>query len=329
MEKQLVSIIIPIFNMAPYIKRCISCIEKQTYKNFEVIFVDDGSSDDSYKLLEKYKEKYSYIKVIHTENRGVSAARNTGVKIATGDYIVYVDADDYFYSDYIEYLLDIAIKYDADLVISDYIKTADKNIEKKKKGKVDNIVKQYNPIDALENISYRKELGAAPFGKIIKTSIAKKCYFEVGLSYYEDYLYSCMVINNCKKIYYGSMPKYLYLQNPQSSTHKYDCQKCIDSWIILKDKIEKEINLHPEMEKAYVSKMLAISLDMLKKIYGQGVDEKEIRIYVKSHCLMVVKDKKCKMLKRLLALSAWVSISFTVVMGKVILRCLSKLGKEL
>ncbi|MCM1537453.1 MAG: glycosyltransferase [bacterium] len=329
MERQLITLIIPIFNMAPYLKRCMSCIEKQTYKNLEVIFIDDGSSDGSYKLLEKYGGEYDYIRVIHTGNRGVSSARNTGVQAAKGDYIVYADADDYFYEDYIEYLFEIAIKNDADLAICDYIKTADNNIEEKKKKNIVDTVKQYSQIDALENISYRKQLGAAIVGKMIKTSVARKCYFEENLAYYEDYLYFCKVINSCKNIYFGSASKYLYLQNPQSASHQYNIQKCVSSWSILNNKIENEIMIHPEIEKAYISKMLAISLDMLKRVHGKGVDETEIRKYVKGHCLIVVKDRKCKMIKRLLALSAWVNVDFTVVVGKKVLRLLSKLGKEL
>lgn len=328
MEGKLISIIIPVFNMESYIERCISCIEKQTYKKLEVIFVDDGSSDSSYEILEEYRKKYNYINVIHTKNRGASAARNTGVQTAKGDYIVYVDADDYFYEDYIEYLYNIAAKYNADIAISDYIKTANTNTKEKQSHRKA-VVKRYDVIAALENMSYRKEIGASPVGKIIKTSIAKQCYFDEDVAYYEDYLYCCMVINNCKKIFFGNQPKYLYIQNPQSSTHQYDYQKCIKSWTILKCEIEKEAERHPEIKNAYVSKMLAISLDMLKRIYGQNQNEKEIRAYIKSNCKIVFNDKKCKTLKRLLALSAWVNISVTVVVGKALLRILSRCGKEL
>ncbi len=328
MERPLVTIVIPVYNSESYIERCIFCLDRQTYKNLEVIFVDDGSTDASYTLLEKNKEIYGYIEVIHTQNRGVSAARNTGVKNAKGKYIVYADVDDYFYEDYIEYMLSIAIKYDADIAMCDYLKIADKD-NLRKEIFTNDVVKQYSRIEALENISYRKELSAAVPGKMIKQDIAKECYFEETTAYYEDYLYFCMVLNKCKKIFFGNQIKYLYLQNPKSSTHQYDCIKCVNSWRSIKDAIENEIAVHPEIEKAYVSKMLAISLDMLKKIYGQGFDEKEIREYIRKHSALVVKDKKCKRLKRLLSLSAYINISFTVVLGKILLRVLSKLGKEL
>lgn len=101
----LVSIIVPIYNIHKYISSCIDSIINQTYKNIEIILVDDGSTDASGALCDKYAQEYVFIKVIHKENAGLGFARNTGIENAKGDYIAFVDGDDYISRDYVEQFL--------------------------------------------------------------------------------------------------------------------------------------------------------------------------------------------------------------------------------
>ena len=91
----LLSVIIPVYNVEPYLEQCLDSVVNQTYKNLEIICINDGSTDNSLKILEKYQKKDKRIKIINQENKGVSAARNAGVDIATGEYITFVDSDDY------------------------------------------------------------------------------------------------------------------------------------------------------------------------------------------------------------------------------------------
>ncbi len=111
----LISIIIPAYNIENYIVRCLDSLLNQTYKNLEVIVVDDGSSDNTGKIIDDYASKYENIKVIHKKNAGVSAARNSGIDVANGDYIGFVDGDDTVDKEMFEVLIDNAIKYDADI----------------------------------------------------------------------------------------------------------------------------------------------------------------------------------------------------------------------
>lgn len=111
-----VTVIIPVYNVEKYIDRCVMSVIKQTYKNLEVILVDDGSLDNSGVLCDEYKLKDDRIKVIHKKNGGLSDARNTGMKISTGDYLLFVDSDDYLQIDAIERLLELALKFDAEIV---------------------------------------------------------------------------------------------------------------------------------------------------------------------------------------------------------------------
>ena len=111
----LISVIVPVYNVKPYLKRSLESIRNQTYKNLEIIVVDDGSSDGSGEYLDEYKWRDNRIKVIHQENMGVTAARLQGVRQASGDYIGFVDGDDEIEPDMYEFLLNNALKYSADI----------------------------------------------------------------------------------------------------------------------------------------------------------------------------------------------------------------------
>ena len=107
MDKELISVIIPIYNVEKYLNKCIESVVNQTYKNIEIILVDDGSTDASSKMCDEWKTKDSRIEVIHKENGGLSSARNAGIAIAKGDYIGYVDSDDWIAQDMYEVLYNL------------------------------------------------------------------------------------------------------------------------------------------------------------------------------------------------------------------------------
>ena len=115
MEKNLVSIIVPVYNIEDYIETCINSILKQTYKNIEIIIVDDGSNDNSGKICDELKNKDPRIFVYHKENGGLSDARNFGISKVNGDYITTVDGDDFVGEMYIKNLVELLIKNNADI----------------------------------------------------------------------------------------------------------------------------------------------------------------------------------------------------------------------
>lgn len=121
MEKALgclVTIIVPVFNVEKYIGDCVNSIINQTYKNLEIILVNDGSNDRSAFLIDQFARKDSRINVLHKQNGGVSSARNAGLSVAHGDYVCFVDADDRVAPEFVEYFMHIAVRHDADLVMS-------------------------------------------------------------------------------------------------------------------------------------------------------------------------------------------------------------------
>ena len=123
MHDILISIIVPIYKVEKYLDECVQSIIKQYNERMEVILVDDGSPDNCGKMCDEYAKKYERIKVVHKENGGLSSARNAGLKIATGKYIVFVDSDDVVAAEYIEVLYNILKEHDAQISICSYIKS--------------------------------------------------------------------------------------------------------------------------------------------------------------------------------------------------------------
>lgn len=117
---ELISIIVPVYNVEKYLDHCINSVLNQSYTNWELILVDDGSPDGSPEICDRYALHNQKIKVIHKENGGLSSARNAGIDIATGDYITFLDSDDYLHSDYLKIMLSYAIEKNADIVQCDF-----------------------------------------------------------------------------------------------------------------------------------------------------------------------------------------------------------------
>ena len=115
-NNKLISVIINVYNAEKFVEKCLLSVLNQTYKNLEILIINDGSTDDSIKLCKKYKDKR--IKIITTKNMGLAASRNVGIDNATGDYLYFVDADDYIKEDAIEHLYKISVENNADVSTS-------------------------------------------------------------------------------------------------------------------------------------------------------------------------------------------------------------------
>ncbi len=210
-----ISVIIPAYNIAPYIGRCLDSILNQTYTNLEVIVIDDGSKDNTRDIIEEYKVKDSRIVAIYKENGGVSDTRNKGLEVATGDYIGFVDGDDYVENNMYEVLINNAIKYGADISHCGYRLKFPTN-EFLLYG-TDRVVEQDNQqgvIDLLE-------------GKFIEPSLcnklfSKKCVeglrLRKDLKINEDLLFDAMAFAKADKSVFEDKPLYNYIMRTNSAT---------------------------------------------------------------------------------------------------------------
>ena len=123
--RPVISIIVPVYNTGLYLEECLNSIHNQTFKDYEVICVDDGSSDNSYEILNKYKNIIKNYKVIHQENQWVASARNTALKHVNGDYIAFIDSDDYIEKNYLDRLYREACETKSDVVICNFYRYFD------------------------------------------------------------------------------------------------------------------------------------------------------------------------------------------------------------
>ena len=218
--EDLISVIIPVYNVEKYLPECIESIVNQTYKNLEIILVNDGSTDESLKICNDYKEKDERITVLDSVNKGVSNARNLGLEISTGKYITFVDSDDFVELDFCEIMLQNIKKTDADCVITGY-----KRVYPNKNEIIVNSSCQ--TIDEIEFLDKILEVQTG-FGfchmKLWKAEIIRNnnIKFDKKLLVGEDALFCMQCSTYMKKICLLDKPLYNYRFNNQSLVRKFD-----------------------------------------------------------------------------------------------------------
>lgn len=213
MEKGKVSIIVAIYKSEKFLDKLIDSIINQTYKNLEIILVDDGSPDNSGDICDKWANKDNRIKVIHKANGGACEARNFGIDAATGEYISIIDGDDWLASDYIEYLLDIILETNSDMAMTDNIFTT-RDLEQIKYK--DNI-KKITPEEAAVSIIY-PIIPIGPWNKLYKTKLIKDNNISFSVPWSGEGLYfSAMAAQYSKSVGLGHRKIYYYRMNNSES----------------------------------------------------------------------------------------------------------------
>lgn len=215
MTKELISIIVPVYNVEKYLKKCVDSIVNQTYKNLEIILVDDGATDNSGKICDELVELDNRIKVYHKKNGGLSDARNYGVERATGDYIGFVDSDDYIDAEMYEKLYEAIKKENVDV--------AECNLkivypEKTELFTDEKYYQIYNKQEYLEEYLKIEKIFGSACVRLTKADIAKKLKFPVG-KLYEDTYYAYDLIGIVDKYVIMDNPYYNYLMRENSITN--------------------------------------------------------------------------------------------------------------
>ena len=217
----LVSVIVPMYGVEKYLAKCLDSICNQTYRNLEIILVDDGSPDKSGEIAEQYAMKDSRIKVIHQDNAGVSTARNTGIEAATGEYICFSDSDDCLMPDYVEYLLKLALQYHADISLTTEMFS---NFDNKQT--TDNAVQVLTSEDVTEGIlCYRIPIGV--YCKLFKKSLLDQgIRFIPEIFIGEGFNFNTAAFQRCNMAVQGHRKIYYYRRdNSESATTKFSIEK--------------------------------------------------------------------------------------------------------
>lgn len=284
--QSLISVILPVYNVEPFLPHCLETIAQQTYQNLEIIIVDDGSTDNSGKISEDFAKKDNRARVIHQQNQGIYAARNTGQKAAKGDYIIFFDSDDYMHIDMISILYD-AINQDEgyDIAISDFKIT--ESIEEDITETRDNHTISLTQEELIHNyfFSKNKKIYHPVWNKLYRSEVIK----DIQANAYkriQDMDYNFRVFLNTKSAIVIDRELYFWYQWPGSITHKtdawnhyYDCitQMCFNNLCSLPE--DKQHYLHYLLQKLY-TKMVTMKNMAWKTEIEQEVFEK-CRFYEK------------------------------------------------
>lgn len=293
-ENPLISIIVPVYKVEKYLARCVESILAQTYKNFELILVDDGSPDKCGDMCDEYAEKHSCIRVMHQENSGQAAARNNAAKCANGEFIVFVDSDDYVEPDCLEYLLGLQQKYNADLAIGGFGYLYEGNLPKERTAQETERV--MNATEALISMNYNRGCGATPWAKLYKKQLVLNHPFPEG-QIYEDLAILYKIIGDCKTVALGSRKIYYWVQRVGSTMRMKFDDRQMAAMQAVADQIKYVEAKLPKALKSSKYRYTAKAVELMTVCFNTGGDKavfKKLRKHMKRYANDVLKDKKAK-----------------------------------
>lgn len=220
-----ISVIVPVYNVEPYLERCLDSILQNTYRNLEIICVDDGSTDNCSAILDRYAEQDERIVVIHRENGGLSAARNSGMDVATGDYIAFIDSDDWIHPQYFEILLTAQKKGDYDLVICGFSRPTE--VESFDAYNLQEINgRELN----LEGIYRNRAAKTYAWGKLYRSKLTEGSRFVEGVRIAEDAAFNALVLGKHTQVRacWLDLPLYMYYVRIGSLAYQLKGKETLD-----------------------------------------------------------------------------------------------------
>ena len=293
--KPLISVIVPVYNVDKYLTRCTGSIFAQTYDNFELILVDDGSVDSSGMLCDDIAGSDSRVRVIHKQNDGVAYARNTGLDAAVGEYVTFVDADDYVAPDYLEFLYGMIVNGGCEISMCGYCNAYEN-------GKVTNMFSgekeiRYTPASyALGEIFYGK-LSASSCCKMYKRELFDDVRFE-KYTLGEDTFTTYRLLLNVKRAAYSNCPKYFYYYRSDSATHITQDYYRFYDYVMLSDYlVDKVPKSDKKLYRAFCSRLVEnnfYAYIKLRNLDGCKDEKRHIAENIKRFRTPVLFDKKAQ-----------------------------------
>lgn len=289
---ELISVIVPIYNVEQYLEKCVNSIINQTYKNLEIILVDDGATDNSGKLCDELAKLDNRIKVYHKENGGLSDARNYGVERATGGYIGFVDSDDYIDPEMYEKLYEAIKKENTDVAECNLKIIYPDRVELFTEKKYCSVCTKQEYLE--EYLKIEKVFGSACV-RLINSKIAKKINFPVG-KLYEDTYYAYGLINVADSYVIMDAPYYNYLMRENSITNARFNPRIFDLIEIVEEFHNTVYKNYPGLEEAADCRRMYAYFSVLNSIlleenYRDNEYYSEILSYFKRNYISLLKNK--------------------------------------
>ena len=271
MKEPLVSVIVPVYNSEKYLNPCIDSIISQTYKNIEIILVNDGSTDNSENICKLYEKENENIKVIEKSNGGLSSARNTGIDNANGEYLTFIDSDDIVSSDMIQIMVDATIKYDADIVKIGLKRIYGNDVPISSYGETECI----SPYEAMRRIFIPAAKMISACGKLFNKKLFSSIRFPDGM-FYEDEYTTPKLFNMSNKVVICNSELYFYMQRDNDSIIRGSLtnKKIEDSLYIGRERIDFfEKNNYMKLRKLAIYDYYY----KLKKLYSETRNNKHFK----------------------------------------------------
>lgn len=291
-HSELISVIVPVYNVEQYLKKCIDSIIAQTYENIEIILIDDGSTDNSGTICDDYKIKNPKIRVFHKINGGLSSARNLGIEKSKGKYLTFVDSDDTIEKDYIEYLYNLIKKYNTEMSICSY------NVIKNKK--IDFGKNLEEELLSTEKCLYRllceKGFTISACAKMYNKTLFDNIRFPLN-KLCEDNGTTYKLIMKCPTIAYGNIAKYNYLIRKDSITTSSFNIKKMDLIELVDMMCDDIYNKYPSLEDVILKKRNNARFSILRQLLEEDNTrylniQNEIINYLKNNYHQIIKNKE-------------------------------------
>lgn len=303
----MVSIVVPVYNVEKYLDKCVQSLVNQTYKDIEILLIDDGSTDNSGQMCDEYAKQDNRITVYHKENGGLSDARNYGMDRAMGEYILFVDSDDYIELDMVEFL--ISKIGDCDMatcgVFDDYpSKTISSCTDESISFETDNL-------EAFRLILVGNTAIVSVCCKLIKTEMAKKQRFRVG-KLYEDAFFNNELMFNVKNVSINTKPLYHYVHREGSITTSSFKSKDIDVIKAYEETVRISKN-YPQIQNAANFRLCWAYFVVLDRIllldnYRSVPEYNEVIRYLKAHAFEIMRNNCFAKSRRIAALALKVNV---------------------
>lgn len=304
----LISVIIPVYKVENYLDKCVKSVVNQTYKNLEIILVDDGSPDNCPKMCDKWDKKDNRIKVIHKKNGGLSDARNKGIDIAKGDYITFIDSDDYVENNYVEFLYKNLVYNNADISMGKhYIKYPNKTINT-------GSGKEYilNSHDCFDKLLYGEDFDVSAWAKLYKAELFKNIRYPKN-RIFEDSATTYKLIDKANMVVLNSEPIYNYIIREDSITTNSFNEKKMELITSTKEMCEYIEDKYPDLKSGCKRRVIYAYLSTLTQLIKcKRINKKYKKIlmkYIKENRKEVLKDKRIPKRDRLALYATYLGIN--------------------
>lgn len=317
--EDLISVMIPAYNAERYIKECLESLKNQTYKNIEIVIVNDGSTDCTQSICEEYVSEDNRFRLVNQKNGGEGAARNRGLQEAKGKYLCFVDADDHVYSEFIENMYKMQQEYQAGMVICGFTELKDNEVINETSGEI----QVMNQEVAMENLLKEDSFKGYVWNKMFDMDIIRKnqLKFDVSLAVWTDVLFVFQYMLHIQRVVFNPKPMYYYIYVESSASHaanhvlgvekSYSAirakEQMVDSIPEGYDKVKKQLAVR------FVKSSLAVIRNVGYSKDGQNYNSylENVRAYIKEYANQAIAE---------LSIKDWVLMRMALYFPKVLIK---------